>query len=289
MKETFELNCPRCVVGVLTYNTLKGVEYYKKHNVICKQCKKKIKNEKKTLVYKRNCPECGVELITNNKYWNELALKENKICLSCSNKKHVFTEEWKNNLKKNHADFTKEKNPFYGKTHDEKIINKLREINLGVDRFTDKYKKELKNKMSGKGNPFYGKTHKKETKEKLRNITEQLRKLRRENRLKQIKDSGGIPSFNYNACIYFEKLSKEKEWNLQHALNGGEVVINGYSVDAYDKIKNIIVEYDESHHYNIETGELKLKDRKRQERIIKYCGCRFFRYNEKENTLYEVK
>lgn len=289
MKETFEIRCPNCENGILVYTTLKGVEYSKKHDVVCKKCKKINTEEKKKLVFTRNCSECGKKITTNNKYWNKIAISENKVCLSCSNKKHIFTEKWKNNLKKNHADFTNEKNPFFGKKHSNETLARLREINTGVDRFTDEYKEKLKNKMSGKGNPFFGKKHNQETIKKLSNITEELRKIRRENRIKQIKESGGIPSFNYNACKYFDELNLKNEWNLQHALNGGEIIINGYSVDAYDKDRNIVVEYDEPHHYNVITGKLKYKDVKRQKRIIKNCGCRFFRYNERENNLYEVK
>jgi very-short-patch-repair endonuclease len=60
----------------------------------------------------------------------------------------------------------------------------------------------------------------------------------------------------------------------------------GYSVDAYDKNKNLVVEYDESHHNQPKRKE---KDIKRQEEIIKTLHCKFYRYNEVLDKLYEVK
>lgn len=46
-----------------------------------------------------------------------------------------------------------ENNPFYGRTHTEESINKMKE--------------ELSRQFSGEGNPFYGKNHTEETKKKL--------------------------------------------------------------------------------------------------------------------------
>jgi len=96
------------------------------------------------------------------------------------------------------------------------------------------------------------------------------------------------PSFNPNACKYFDELNKQKGWNLQHALNGGEYSIKnlGYWADAYDKEKNIIVEYDELHHYD-KSGNLKLKDVDRMKKIIYTLNCKFLRYNEKTGKLKE--
>ena len=60
-----------------------------------------------------------------------------------------------------------------------------------------------------------------------------------------------------------------------------------YYPDGYDKEKNIVFEYDESHHY-YKDGSLKCKDIKRQIEIIKYINCKFIRYNERDDKLYEV-
>ncbi len=92
--------------------------------------------------------------------------------------------------------------------------------------------------------------------------------------------------YNPNACKYFDSLNKEKGWELQHALNGKEIKIIGYSLDAYDKKRNIVVEYDEARHYDI-YGNLKQKDVNRMNEIKDRLKCKFFRYNEKAKMLVE--
>lgn len=101
------------------------------------------------------------------------------------------------------------------------------------------------------------------------------------------KMKGGLrPNYNKNACKYFDKLSKENNWNLQHAENGGEYCVCGYYLDAYDKDKNIVVEYDECKHYK--NGKLKERDIERQNNIINELKCDFYRYDERNNKLYKV-
>ena len=117
-----------------------------------------------------------------------------------------------------------------------------------------------------------------ETKEKIRKSI-----------IRKLEERGSI-YFNPKACEYFNKLNKEKEWELQHAKNGGEIFILGakYKVDAYDKERNIVVEYDEPHHYFI-NGELKPRDIKRMNEIIEHLKCKFYRYDEKRKILKEHK
>lgn len=93
-------------------------------------------------------------------------------------------------------------------------------------------------------------------------------------------------NFSLKACEYFDKLNKEKGWNLQHAMNGGEIRVMNYFLDAYDKEKNIVVEYDESRHYD-KKGNLQSRDVLRQNRITKKLCCKFYRYNETTNQLLE--
>lgn len=94
---------------------------------------------------------------------------------------------------------------------------------------------------------------------------------------------GFVPAYNPAACEYFEKLSKEKNINIQHALNGGEFHIKelGYFVDGYDKENNVVYEYDEPFHYNID-GTLKEKDSKRQKEIENLLKCDFIRIKQKQ-------
>ena len=96
----------------------------------------------------------------------------------------------------------------------------------------------------------------------------------------------GARNFNPKACKFIDNLKKERGWNLQHALNGGEVELYGYFVDGYDKERNIIFEYDEPKHNQI---SFKKKDIIRQNNLIKKIDPHLFlRYDEQWNKLYEI-
>lgn len=99
--------------------------------------------------------------------------------------------------------------------------------------------------------------------------------------LRGVKTCG--PRYNKEACKFFNELNKIKKWNGVHAENGGEYSVSGYFVDFYDKKRNIVVEYDEPHHYKF--GKLLKKDKERQKEIIKYLKCKFYRYNSKTKKL----
>lgn len=105
--------------------------------------------------------------------------------------------------------------------------------------------------------------------------------------IKNIEEKGNIKyNFNPKACEYIEKLNEEKGWCLKHALNGGEVRCGPYSIDGYDKDKNIIFEYDEVIHENSNRKE---KDLIRQDFLIKNLKPNeFWRYSEKFDELYRI-
>ena len=85
------------------------------------------------------------------------------------------------------------------------------------------------------------------------------------------------------------KLNEERNWNLQHAENGGETYCIGYWLDGYDKDLNIVFEYDEPAHYkDVQNNILNEKDIQRQQNIINELHCEFWRYNEAINLLYKV-
>jgi hypothetical protein len=69
-------------------------------------------------------------------------------------------------------------------------------------------------------------------------------------------------------------------------MNGGEYYIKelGYWLDAYDKCKNIAVEYDEKWHNRIRD-----KDLRRQKEIIEFINpSEFWRYDESMNMLRRI-
>lgn len=105
-------------------------------------------------------------------------------------------------------------------------------------------------------------------------------------KLNQIRIQGTQRTYNPNACKFIEKFGKINGYDFQHAMNGGEVIVCGYSLDGYDKEKNVVFEYDEPKH-NI--FSMKKSDKIREEKIInRIRPLAFFRYNEKQRHLYDV-
>lgn len=97
--------------------------------------------------------------------------------------------------------------------------------------------------------------------------------------------------YNKRSIPILEQIAKEHGWNIQHAENGGEFYTGiGYFVDAYDKEKNVVLEYDEPTHYtDIENNILRKKDIIRQKEIIEHLHCEYWRYNEKTMVLWKVE
>ena len=101
---------------------------------------------------------------------------------------------------------------------------------------------------------------------------------------------GFIPNYNVDSIPVLESIAKEHGWHIQHAEHKGEFYVLGYFVDAYDKDNNIVIEYDEPHHYiDAESNLLCEDDITRQKEIIEYLHCEFWRYNEKTKCLWKVE
>lgn len=120
----------------------------------------------------------------------------------------------------------------------------------------------------------------------------EVRLSKRKKMLDNMKIGGVIPAYNINACEFIDRFNRLNNFNIQHALNGGEVEMCGFMVDGYDKGNNVIFEYDEPQHY-YSNGELKDKDLERQSIILESIKShirepRFFRYDEKRDRLYEI-
>lgn len=271
--------CPCCKKELL-FKSKSGHYRFIKFNRKCKSCVRKVIHNSKDFILV--CKNCGNEMIYKTISERNRSVRENRICKKCAsfkfNARRGKTLTLEERLKmsgKNNVMYgkclskeTKEKirlkllgenNPFYGKKHTDEILRKNIESN------------------TGKNHHFYGKHHSDSSKEKLRIA-----------RLKWVESIGGMgpnsKNFNPNACKYLHELSKKNGWQLKHALNGGEFQTCGYSVDGYDEDENIIVEYDEPHHYN-GFGQLKKKDIDRMNIIIEHLKCEFWRYNEKTKEL----
>lgn len=153
-----------------------------------------------------------------------------------------------------------------------------KETSKSLAKLSKTFKERLK---EGKIIPSWtGKHHSEETKKKLRESTISF--------IRKTKNFTN-PRFNPNSCTYIDKLNESKDWHLQHAKNGGEKYIDGFWLDGYDKDLNIAFEYDEPTHYeDVEANLLKDRDIQRMKYIHEKLNCRFFRYNEKKDLLYEV-
>jgi len=113
----------------------------------------------------------------------------------------------------------------------------------------------------------------------------------RESAISYLKTIYGTPCrYNKKSIPILEKISKEHGWNIQHAENGGEFYTGiGFFVDAYDREKNIVLEYDERNHYtDVYNNILTNKDLERQKLIIEHLKCEYWRYNETTGVLWKV-
>jgi len=113
--------------------------------------------------------------------------------------------------------------------------------------------------QGGENHPMYGKHHSEETRRKMREAA-----------LNRV-----TPNFNPIACQRIDEYGHKYGYHFQHALNGGEVHIIGYSVDGYDKGKNVVIEYYEKKHLR-----MKKQDARRKRRIIEHLGCKFIELRE---------
>ena len=139
---------------------------------------------------------------------------------------------------------------------------------------------ELISYNKGKPGTFLGRKHTEESKAKTRAST-----------LAYIEKTHGsvVARYNVNACRYIDYLNTRFNWHLQHAENGGEFRVCNYFLDGYDSDLNIAFEYDEARHYSdIRNNILCEHDISRMKSIIAELNCKFIRYNEKLNLLYEI-
>lgn len=166
------------------------------------------------------------------------------------------------------------KNPFKGKHHTKKTIQKILD--------SDGYKNRI---VKGKYQPPCTKQHRIKISEantgKKRTAVHKLNyRISAIKRIEKNKFLGNkiITNFNPDACKIIDKYGKKHGYNFQHAMNGGEYHIKelGYFLDGYDNTKNIAIEIDERHHFDL-NGKLKEKDVIRQNEIQSHLNCEFIR------------
>lgn len=191
-----------------------------------------------------------------------------------------------------------ENHPFFGKTYEEIygeiraecIINKLSGENhfLSGKSFDEYYGDERANQLrkkisesnSGENNYLFNKTF-----EDVFGLEKafELKLGARLRRIKQIEQqiNAGCslhPNYSQMGCEYFDWIMEMTGTFIQHAMNIGEFHVKdlGYWVDGYDKENNIVYEFDERHHFNLD-GTYKARDIRRQKEITDLLGCYFVR------------
>lgn len=235
--------------------------------------------------YKKLCPKCQKEMVYSNKYDLKYSIINNKICRCCSHVgklPYVITEDIRKKLSLSHKG---KPSPNKGRKWSNEYKQRMSNVLIGRI-FSEEHCLKISNSLKGRKLSTKHKSKLKipkseETKYKLRIAT-----------IKDLKNKGikmgnsGAVNYNPVACEFIDKLNKEKGWNLQHALNGGEIELYGYFVDGYDKERNIIFEYDEKHH----KSEYKLKkDKIREDNLIKNVKpSQFIRYDEVNNQIINV-
>lgn len=210
--------------------------------------------------YIRMCPNCGNDIIYKKEKYLNSAEKNNSKCKSCSatlNNSNPKTKEKirNSNIGRKHSDETKRKISISKTGHivSNETREKISKYNKGK-KLTPEHKEKIRSSLMGHfvsdetkikiGLKSKGRYHTKASKDKIRMSV-----------IKVLKDRYGkniFPLYNPKACKIIEEYGKKNGYNFQHALNGGEFHIEelGYWVDGYDKDKNVVIEYYESHHNN---------------------------------------
>lgn len=260
---------------------------------VSKKCECKNIGHKQT--WSRNCPTCNkvMTYVSRRGYW--WGTKYNLMCRGCTRKTRGLTYPSRKGC--HLTDEHKEKigkivkfrhkmygHPMEGKCHSPETIEKI------------------KISSTGKNNGMYGKHHTYKSRKQISikrigiphpPVSNDTRRKLRISRIKQIsklKYNGHpiIPSFNNKACIFFDEINKRFNLNGVYATNNGEHHIKelGYFLDYYEPTMNMVIEWDEPHHYYC-GGKLTPKDRLRQDEIKHHLKCKFIRI--KENKLDKMK
>jgi len=202
------------------------------------------------------CPICHNKILYTLRHTLLQSIRENLKCRQCAGKERIGikrpprSEKWKRNISLSRKGrFLGENNPNYGNR--------------------------------GKLNPIYGSNNPAKRPEIRKKISDGVRKSfenpkrRLSNRLARL---GQItPNFNPIACQKIDEYGRTFGYKFQHAMNGGEVKVVGYSLDGYDKEKNVVIEYNEKYH---NTPIQRKKDELRKQRIIEHLNCKFIELRE---------
>jgi len=153
------LNCKKYNKRVLTDVQIEHIKkIWSDQKLVKEYVEEGIKNKKeialtnKGIKWERICPKCKDIIIHTNKQNRNSAKKKKTLCSKCS---HII-------FGKNH---TGKSNTFYGKTHSEESISKMKQTASKSEKRqkffkkirSEEYKKSFAERFSGKNNPRFGK------------------------------------------------------------------------------------------------------------------------------------
>ena len=299
----YERNCPKCNKILKTKNKY----YYKsatEKNTLCLSCKMtgKIVSETAKQNMRLNHADFGGE---KNPFYNKTHTAETKRkCGECNVGMDRFSADQKIEMSEKNSGTG---NPFYGKKHTAEVkkllgapkspdhIKKIADANRGR-KVSDETKIKISIGCKGKKKSVETRIRMSianKGKERMRTrlgipcTDEHRRKIRVghiNRRISLFGENNCGPNVGRAEVQYFTQMEKEKNWNgIFHGKNetGRQYHIKhlGYFVDYYEPTHNIVVEYDETAHYD-KNWKLHAKDVNRQTEIKNYLKCKFFRYNE---------
>jgi hypothetical protein len=243
----------------------------------------------------RKCPKCKTPFTYKFKKSFDKAIRLNSLCKKCGhvgNTRQAMSEEHKQKISLHHKQNgsgkwmkgrspSKEIRDKISKANKNRIVSDITRAKLSKSNTGKTLSVETRHKISlhQRNNP---RVISEETRHKLR-----LKAYENMENGKQFKGDKWKPFYNPNACKYFDNLSIERGWNIQHAENGGEVKVSRFWLDGYDRELNIAFEYDEDHHFTLD-NKLRESDTNRHESIIDKLNCKFYRFSVKDNLLIEI-
>ncbi len=275
MRDLCSRECPVCD-AILNYCNKYACRDAEIKNTSCRSCSMMGKSHSQTDETKRKISKS----LMGNIPWNvgKNLTPEHKRKISISHTGKQVSEETKKKLSEMRL----------GNALSKETKRKISKAHKGK-KFTSEHKKKLSERKMDNVNAL-GYKHTDDAKKQMSKMkkdkslsTEHKKKLRLAT-IKSIEARSGqvYPNYNPSSVPIIEQYGKENGYNFQHAENGGEHHIKelGYWVDGYDKDKNVVIEYDEKHHFNSD-GSLKEKDIQRQLEITKYLKCEFVRLGDK--------
>jgi NUMOD3 motif len=314
METIYTRKCPVCSKELITTNKY----FYNKavsKNSKCLSCA--LKGKPKSDKAKKNMSSHHADVSgKHNPFYGKQHTEETKKKLSVLN---VGVDRYSDEEKKRRSVmYSGRGNPFYGKHHTEEAKNKLAQpksaehlehlrqaayLRRGIPNSKEQ-KEKIRKKLTGR---VFTKNHlikmsparkgdpRTKTRLGIHNSAEHNRKIRmshikRRNLLFGGSDGVMYPNVGDREGEYFKQLEIERGWNgIYYNKSKKQMYIEGtgYFVDYYEPSLNIVVEYDETHHYDA-NWNLRDKDVQRQDEIKNVLHCAFFRYNEKLKKFYEV-